>query len=343
METPFEAMSESDTTNTSSRKEKWTLGLFCLTTILLFADQNLMAPNLTAIANDFGFDAQERDEKLGGHIALAFFVLGAPASFVLGCLADTWHRPRLFAITVWIGEGACLATYFVRTYQELYVCRAMTGVSVGGALPLIYSMLGDLYAAADRHSVSATVSIGMGLGIGLGQAIAGWLGPTFGWRMPFVVVSIPALITSLVVYFTVEDPERGRMEESVLKAHDSESIETARLQPSEIEMSESDDALTRRRSSSTLSNARNESNDTPTGLTLGALDQQTTWQKLQNLCLTPSVVLLLLQGVPGCLPWGIVNTFLNDYLSEDRGMSVEVWATCCSSFRQITIDLSHSR
>lgn len=35
-----------------------------------------MAPNLTAIADDFGFSADERDRKLGGEIALGFFVLG---------------------------------------------------------------------------------------------------------------------------------------------------------------------------------------------------------------------------------------------------------------------------
>ena len=34
-------------------------------------------------------------------------------------------------------------------------------------------------------------------------------------------------------------------------------------------------------------------------------------------------MLALLQGAPGCLPWGIVNTYLNDFLAEDRGMSVE--------------------
>lgn len=28
-------------------------------------------------------------------------------------------------------------------------------------------------------------------------------------------------------------------------------------------------------------------------------------------------------GAPGCIPWGIVNTYLNDYLSSDRGLSVE--------------------
>jgi predicted MFS family arabinose efflux permease len=38
---------------------------------------------------------------------------------------------------------------------------------------------------------------------------------------------------------------------------------------------------------------------------------------------TPTVLLALLQGATGCIPWGILNVFLNDYLSEDRGFTVE--------------------
>lgn len=34
-------------------------------------------------------------------------------------------------------------------------------------------------------------------------------------------------------------------------------------------------------------------------------------------------MLLFLQGLPGCLPWGLVYVFLNDYLSNDRGLSIE--------------------
>jgi MFS family permease len=116
--------------------------LFSLTTVLLFADQNLMSPNLTAIADDFGLDAADRDRMLGGDISLAFFLLGAPASFLVGHLADTCDRAAVFAWTVGIGESACLATYWVSTYRQLYVCRAVTGFSVGGALPVIYSTMG---------------------------------------------------------------------------------------------------------------------------------------------------------------------------------------------------------
>ena len=49
---------------------------------------------MTAIASEFGFDDQEKDEKLGGWVALAFFTLGAPVSFLVGAAADRYPRIR---------------------------------------------------------------------------------------------------------------------------------------------------------------------------------------------------------------------------------------------------------
>ena len=62
----------------------WCMALIGLTLLFLFADQNLLAPNLTACADDLGISHEERDEKLGGQIALGFFLLGAPAAIAAG-------------------------------------------------------------------------------------------------------------------------------------------------------------------------------------------------------------------------------------------------------------------
>ncbi len=58
--------------------------LICTSMSLLFADQNLLAPNLSLIAEEFGFSAEERDEKLGGEIALGFFMIGGIVSIFIG-------------------------------------------------------------------------------------------------------------------------------------------------------------------------------------------------------------------------------------------------------------------
>lgn len=41
-------------------KRYYMVAIFTLTASLLYADQNLMAPNLTAIAEEFGFNEEEK-------------------------------------------------------------------------------------------------------------------------------------------------------------------------------------------------------------------------------------------------------------------------------------------
>jgi hypothetical protein len=352
------------------RQRQWAVSVFAITTVLLFADQNLMAPNLTAIAHDFNFTNEQRDQKLGGDIALAFFMLGAPASFVVGALGDTHNRSLLFAVTVGLGEGACLATFWTQSYTWLYACRAITGFALGGALPLIYSILGDLYSAQDRHVVNAVVGIGTGVGISLGQGVAGFLGPWLGWRWPFLVIALPALVCALLVFLTVQDPERGGMEAAVLQYrhqhhyhhhHDdnndddenneadapysdsetphnntdatsatgtaADAVEMMPLHYHETTFKPFPDATEEVFTEEDYHHQNHDHDDTTTDVvraSTSTVGMSIYWRTFASLLQTPTVVLSLLQGAPGCVPWGIVNSFLNDYLSENRGLSVEV-------------------
>lgn len=297
-------------------KRLYAIGLYSVTTILLYADQNLLAPNLSQVATEFGFSDDERDRKLGGDISLAFFLLGAPASLIIGCWGDHSNRMVLTGWTIGLGEGACFATYFSQTYQHLYICRALTGLSLGGALPLMYSVLGDWFGADDRHLVTAVVGMGTGLGTALGQGIAGLMGPRFGWRSPFLVVSIPALICAILLVCTVQDPPRGGMEKAVLaRIHDRSSrrktvIVAETRSPNDSPINES--------------SAHEETESPKVKPRLFCLQDWSENRKMfLDLLSTKTFILSLLQGAPGCVPWGIVNTFLNDFLSEDRGMTVE--------------------
>ena len=74
------------------------------------------------------------------------------------------------------GEAPCIATYWVRHYWQLLVLRLMTGVSLGGILPLILSLLGDLFPADQRSAVAALVQLSTGFGMAVGQMIAGFVG-----------------------------------------------------------------------------------------------------------------------------------------------------------------------
>ena len=74
------------------------------------------------------------------------------------------------------GEGPCLATFWVRRYWQLLVLRTLTGISVGGALPLVLSLVGDLFFVTQRAQVAALVQVATGAGFALSQLMAGIVG-----------------------------------------------------------------------------------------------------------------------------------------------------------------------
>ena len=51
-------------------------------------------------------------------------------------------------------------------------------------------MLGDLYPGESRIHVSTLVGVALSAGIAGGQLLAGLVGPSLGWRAPFLFVAV---------------------------------------------------------------------------------------------------------------------------------------------------------
>jgi len=282
------------------KERSFTITVIAFTVFFLFADQNLLAPNMEDAAEDFGMDEEEKDRYLGGYIALGFFIIGGLASCILGYWTDTSNRATLFGYVVFIGSVLNSLTYWVRTFWELFACRVMTGVAVGGSIPLMFSMIGDLYAASERVLVSTVLLCASGAGVACGQILAAYIGVELGWRAPFLVISIPSMLCAAIMYFFVKEPIRGEADAASIR-NTSTGVDVRRS-PSV----ERGDAVK-------LSD--------PQGVA-PAYDEKITWEKLEVLVKTPSFILSLAQGAPGCLPWGMMYTFMNDFFHHDRGLSV---------------------
>ena len=185
-----------------------------LISFFMFADQNLMGPNLTLIAEDFGITAS-KDQDLGGLIPLVFWILGGSVALFIGYCTDLMSRKNLFVLIVFIGEIPCLLSGFADTYTEFFIMRALTGIGIGGIIPLTYSLLGDLYSANERIKVVTLIGLASGMGIAIGQLAAGMMGDSFGWRLPFILFAVPNFILGAVFLFTVQEPKRGQMDHNV--------------------------------------------------------------------------------------------------------------------------------
>lgn len=62
-------------------------------------------------------------------------------------------------------------------------------------------------------------------------------------------------------------------------------------------------------------------------------NMEPTIKSMKVLLSTPTVALALLQGAPGCLPWGIVNTYLNDFVSRQFLAISDAFLLCSKLFR----------
>ena len=154
--------------------------------------------------------------------------MGGVAALFVGYLTDTLSRFLLFGIVVICGEMASIATYCVENYWQLFFYRTITGISIGGATPIVFSLLGDMYKQSNRIYASSLIGVAISGGTAGGQLMAGYIvflfivihldknlgfeglvGPAYGWRLPFLIVAIPALLCAMLVVFTTVEPSRG--------------------------------------------------------------------------------------------------------------------------------------
>ena len=194
------------------KKSRARIVLFLMLFMMVFlnADQMVMSPNIGEIEAEFGITKADI-----GLIQGSFTIVGALVSLVWGFLADKYNRKLLLLLSVLVGEIPCFLSAFVQSFPQLFITRALTGIGVGALFPVVFSFAGDTFKESHRPKVNAFLSTAISLGAIVGMVIAGFTGSTLGWRIPFIIVSLPNIFLALAFYFLAEEPRRGAAEVAV--------------------------------------------------------------------------------------------------------------------------------
>lgn len=198
------------------QQQGMSVGLVLVALGFMYSVHNLIAPNMTAIAKLFHMNNYERDAYIGGELTLFFYAPGVLGALFAGILSGMMERKILLAALACVTGLSCLCTATVSTFRGLAWARALTGFCIGGALPVVYSLVGDWFSARKRASATAFVSAASGAGVFFGQCIATVLG-SLDWRWPFIIVMFPCVAIGLMIYFMAEEPVRGGQEDGVEK------------------------------------------------------------------------------------------------------------------------------
>lgn len=156
-------------------------------------------------------------------------LVGAVATLPFGVLADRVRRTTTLGLAIVLWGGAMLWSAAVPNFHELLVARLFLGAVVAAAGPMVASLVGDWFAAAERGRVYGFILAGELLGAGFGFAVTGDIA-ALSWRAAFVILALPAFALAWFV-LRLREPARGGRgvlahETQPLPAEEEETRET---------------------------------------------------------------------------------------------------------------------
>lgn len=196
-----------------STRDTITLTTLFLMTTILFADQMIMSAIIPELCTEYGASATTI-----GLIGSAFTLLGAVVSIIFGYMSDTANRKYLLVFVILLGEIPCILTgvrFFTPTIEAFTALRILAGLGLGAVYPVSNSILADYFKEEHRATASAWITVAWSLGAMLGISLAGYLTPSFGWRLAFVLIGIPNIPLAIFFALYAKDPERGRTEDAL--------------------------------------------------------------------------------------------------------------------------------
>src|SRR5215471_865545 len=161
-------------------------------------------------------------------LLLSYIVL----ALVFGRLGDRYSRTKLMATAaaIWsVATGLTAMTdrlpwhpagvYFhipilqftvALSGVALLLCavRAMVGVGESSYSTITPALIADYFPMQRRATALGVFQAAIPMGFALGYVLGGVLGHFFGWRIAFMLVGLPGLITAAIVW-RLREPKRG--------------------------------------------------------------------------------------------------------------------------------------
>ena len=149
----------------------------------------------------------------------AAFLTGIPlALFYVSCgipiawLADRSNRRNIVAASLILWSGFTVLCGLSVSYWQFLLSRIGAGVGEAGATPPSTSIVSDCFPAERRPMALSVFALGAPIGAWLAADVAGAFAQAYGWRAAFFALGVPGVLLGLLVFLTIREPRRGRLD-----------------------------------------------------------------------------------------------------------------------------------
>lgn len=193
------------------------VGLLWFVALLNYMDRQILSTLRPSIAVDIV--SLESAAVFGNLMAVFLWIYGF-ASPVAGIVADKLNRKWLIVGSLFVWSAVTLAMGYATTYEQLYVLRAIMGVSEAFYIPAGLALIADYHTDKTR---SLAIGIHM-TGLYFGQALGGFgatIASSYSWQNTFIFFGFIGVLYAAILSFTLFE-RQGRFQEeqqAVEKVH----------------------------------------------------------------------------------------------------------------------------
>ncbi len=144
----------------------------------------------------------------GVSLALFYVTMGIPLSWI----ADRYNRKNLLAVSMTVWSVMTAFCGMSQGYMQLLLARIGVGIGEAGGTPSCNAIVADYFPASRRAMAMTVFALGAPIGAWLGADMAGAVAAEYGWRAAFYVLGVPGVFLALIIFLTIKEPARGRLD-----------------------------------------------------------------------------------------------------------------------------------
>ncbi len=198
-----------DTPTPTSLLRWYVLILTCFIYAINIADRYVVSTVLEQIRLDLHLTDSGVAILTGWPLAIFYGTFGIAISW----LADRANRRNILAVSLIIWSAFTAVCGITRSYWQFLFARVGVGIGEAGGTPPSTAIVSDYFPAGRRPMAMTVLALGAPIGAYLGANFAGYVANLYTWRGAFLALGVPGLVVGILVYLTVKEPQRGRLDE----------------------------------------------------------------------------------------------------------------------------------
>jgi MFS family permease len=115
-----------------------------------------------------------------------------------GRLADVLGRKRVIIVAVALFSFGSITAAFSQSMGQMILFRGIQGLGAGGIMPVVLTILGDIFTLEERARIQGVFSAVWGTAALAGPALGAFLVKTMGWPSVFWI-NLPAGVLGIVI------------------------------------------------------------------------------------------------------------------------------------------------